>query len=182
MEEVRRLRIQERVKGGDKSVAEELKSDLFSSLLPFLPKLTETSLPTYYGFYGAAVLGIILFGGLVSPILELHLGLGGQTYYDFIKSLHLPRQLAAVDPIVASFCGGAVGVLSALLLVEFTNFDAQQRNRCSYCQGAGYLECGSCAGSGCSECSFTGKVMCTACLCTGKSMATEHDVRADPFD
>ena len=24
--------------------------------------------------------------------------------------------------------------------------------------------------------------MCTACLCTGKSLATEHDVRADPYE
>ena len=182
MEEVRRLRIQERVKGGDTSVEEDLKSDLFSSLLPFLPKLTEESLNTYYGFYGLAVMGIIFFGGLVAPILEVKLGLGGSSYTDFIQSLHLPGQLAGVDPIVASFCGGAVGVLSALLLVEFSNFDAQQRNRCSYCQGTGYLECGTCAGSGCSECSFTGKVMCIGCLCTGKSLATEHDVRADPFD
>lgn len=32
--------------------------------------------------------------------------------------MHLPAQLAEVDPIVASFCGGAVGVVSALLVVE----------------------------------------------------------------
>lgn len=37
---------------------------------------------------------------------------------DFIHSLHLPEQLAEVDPIVASFCGGAVGAVSALLVVE----------------------------------------------------------------
>ena len=32
--------------------------------------------------------------------------------------MHLPQQLAQVDPIVASFCGGAVGVLSTLMVVE----------------------------------------------------------------
>lgn len=32
--------------------------------------------------------------------------------------MHLPAQLAEVDPIVASFCGGAVGAISALLVVE----------------------------------------------------------------
>lgn len=37
---------------------------------------------------------------------------------DFIQGLHLPEQLAEVDPIVASFCGGAVGVVSALLVIE----------------------------------------------------------------
>ena len=47
--------------------------------------------------------------------------------------MHLPGQLAAVDPIVASFCGGAVGVLTTLLLVEVNNSDMQARNRCIYC-------------------------------------------------
>lgn len=42
----------------------------------------------------------------------------GTSYIDFIHSLHLPEQLAKVDPIVASFCGGAVGVVSALLVIE----------------------------------------------------------------
>jgi hypothetical protein len=42
----------------------------------------------------------------------------GSSYLDFIRGMHLPAQLAEVDPIVASFCGGAVGVVSALLLVE----------------------------------------------------------------
>jgi hypothetical protein len=42
----------------------------------------------------------------------------GTSYPDFIHSLHLPEQLAEVDPIVASFCGGAVGAVSALLVVE----------------------------------------------------------------
>jgi hypothetical protein len=37
--------------------------------------------------------------------------------------MHLPAQLAEVDPIVASFCGGAVGVVSALLVVEVRTLD-----------------------------------------------------------
>jgi nitrate/nitrite transporter NarK len=40
--------------------------------------------------------------------------------------MHLPAQLARVDPIVASFCGGAVGVVSALLVVEVGNVQRQQ--------------------------------------------------------
>merc|ERR1711976_182607 len=94
------------------------------------------------------MLSIILFGGLVAPILEVRLGLGGQSYADFINSIHLPGQLSQVDPIVASFCGGAVGVLTALLLVEVNNVKLQAKARCAYCEGTGYITCGSCYGSG----------------------------------
>lgn len=187
MEEVRRLRIQERMKGGDGSppvseqMAQEVQEDKFSSALPFLPELNEHTIDNYWKLYYAIVAAIILFGGVLAPILEVRLGLGGTTYQEFISSVHLPQQLAEVDPIVASFCGGAVGVLSALLLVEINNMKSQQASRCVYCTGSGYLECASCQGAGCSECNFTGKVMCTSCLCTGKKLATEHDVRADPF-
>jgi RecJ-like exonuclease len=101
--------------------------------------------------------------------------------------MHLPTQLAQVDPIVASFCGGGVGVLTALLIVEANNAKMQEKRRCLYCEGTGYLTCGACVGSGsedgstCSNCSGTGKVMCTSCLCTGKKLATEHDPRVDPW-
>lgn len=181
MEEVRRLRIQERLRGGERTAQDELDSDTFSSALPFIPQLREQTINRYYTYYFASVAAIILFGGLVAPILEVKLGLGGTSYSDFITTLHLPSQLGAVDPIVASFCGGAVGVLSALLIVEINAFTSQRSSRCIYCTGTGYLECATCQGSGCSMCSETGKVMCTACLCTGKSLATEHDVRAEPF-
>jgi hypothetical protein len=186
MEEVRRLRIQQRLKGGDPNlegseVWAKDNEDKFASVLPFLPELNEKTIERYLKAYYIIVTTIILFGGLIAPILEVRLGLGGTSYQEFIASLHLPSQLAEVDPIVASFCGGAVGVLSALLVVEVKNIQAQLASRCIYCSGSGYLECGSCQGSGCSECNFTGKVMCTSCLCTGKKLATEHDVRADPF-
>ena len=52
--------------------------------------------------------------------------------------MHLPGQLAAVDPIVASFCGGAVGVLSTLMIVEANNADQQAKRRCFYCQARGW--------------------------------------------
>ena len=48
--------------------------------------------------------------------------------------MHLPSQLAQVDPIVASFCGGAVGVLSTLLVVEVNNTKKQAAQRCVYCE------------------------------------------------
>ena len=49
----------------------------------------------------------------------------GTTYAEFIRSVGLPEQIAQVDPIVASFTGGAVGVLSTLLLVEVNNVKAR---------------------------------------------------------
>ena len=45
-----------------------------------------------------------------------------------------PHTCAQVDPIVASFCGGAVGVLSTLLVVEVNNKDRQAAQRCVYCE------------------------------------------------
>ncbi len=60
--------------------------------------------------------------------------LAGTTYSQFITGMHLPDQLAQVDPIVASFCGGAVGVLSTLLVVEVNNKDKQAAQRCVYCE------------------------------------------------
>lgn len=42
-----------------------------------------------------------------------------------------------VDPIVASFSGGAVGVISALMVVEVNNVKQQEHKRCKYCLGTG---------------------------------------------
>lgn len=42
-----------------------------------------------------------------------------------------------VDPIVASFSGGAVGVISALMLIEANNVKQQEKKRCKYCHGSG---------------------------------------------
>ncbi|PWZ21571.1 hypothetical protein Zm00014a_028148 [Zea mays] len=151
----------------------------------------------------SVISGIIIFGGLIAPVLELKLGLGGTSYEDFIRTLHLPLQLSQVDPIVASFSGGAVGVISALMLVEVRNVRQQEKKRCTYCHGTGYLPCARCSASGmllntkhfsllghnmwsmkgrCQNCSGAGKVMCPTCLCTGMAMASEHDPRIDPFD
>lgn len=54
-------------------------------------------------------------------------GPAGSSYPEFIQSMHLPAQLAEVDPIVASFCGGAVGVVSALLVVEVSGTATAKR-------------------------------------------------------
>ncbi|KAH0908808.1 hypothetical protein HID58_032129 [Brassica napus] len=180
MEEVRRLRIQQRIRNTELGIIdEEQEHELpnFPSFIPFLP-----------------------------PLLELKLGIGGTSYKDFIQSLHLPMQLSQVDPIVASFSGGAVGVISALMVVEVNNVKQQEHKRCKYCLGTGYLACARCSSTGslvisepvsaiaggnhsvstskterCSNCSGAGKVMCPTCLCTGMAMASEHDPRIDPF-
>ncbi|KAL3536085.1 hypothetical protein ACH5RR_004546 [Cinchona calisaya] len=210
MEEVRRLRIQQHIKS--KKVSDEIGEqenempDIPSSI-PFLPHVTPKSLKQLYLTSFSFVSGIIVFGGLLAPILELKLGLGGTSYEDFIRSLHLPMQLSQVDPIVASFSGGAVGVISALMLIEVNNVEQQEKKRCKYCHGSGYLACARCSASGtclklepistanapsrqlhgpttqrCQNCSGSGKVMCPTCLCTGMAMASEHDPRIDPFD
>ena len=44
-----------------------------------------------------------------------------------------------VDPIVASFSGGAVGVISSLMVVEVNNVKQQEQKRCIYCHGTGMV-------------------------------------------
>lgn len=200
MEEVRRLKIQQRVKKGEFSLSNgdefSIARENFKSALPFMPPVTEKTFKSYAAFFTATVSAIILFGGIIAPILEVKLGIGGQSYKEFIESIGLPEQLAEVDPIVASFCGGAVGVLSALFIVEANNISSHTTERCFYCRGSGYLSCGQCDGKGsinsidpinkknkrCQNCSGTSKVMCISCLCTGKQLATEHDPRLDPWN
>ncbi|CAL9166505.1 unnamed protein product [Musa hybrid cultivar] len=209
MEEVRRLRIQQRIKSAECSgdSCEDNEMPDIPSTIPFLPHMTPKTLRQLYLTSFSFAFGIIVFGGLLAPTLELKLGLGGTSYEDFIRNMHLPLQLSQVDPIVASFSGGAVGVISALMLLEANNVEQQEKKRCKYCHGTGYLVCARCSASGvflsiepnsipdgcnspfqppsiqrCTNCSGTGKVMCPTCLCTGMAMASEHDPRIDPFD
>ncbi|XP_078441402.1 protein ORANGE-LIKE, chloroplastic-like [Wolffia australiana] len=210
MEEVRRLRVQQRIKSVDLDEMdnEEIEMPDIPSTIPFVPRLTTKTLKQLYLTAFSTISGIIVFGGLLAPTLELKLGIGGTSYEDFIRSLHLPLQLSQVDPIVASFSGGAVGVISALMLIEVNNVEQQEKKRCKYCNGTGYLTCARCSGGGtcltiepiaingdsaklplrvpttrrCLNCSGSGKVMCPTCLCTGMIMASEHDPRIEPFD
>ncbi|KAK6121908.1 hypothetical protein DH2020_044350 [Rehmannia glutinosa] len=203
-------KIQQRIKNTELGIVkEEQENELpnFPSFIPFLPPLNSSNLKQYYATCFSLIAGIMLFGGLLAPTLELKLGLGGTSYADFIHSMHLPDQLSQVDPIVASFSGGAVGVISALMVVEINNVKLQEHKRCKYCLGTGYLACARCSSTGslvlidpvstsnngnrplsppkaerCSNCSGSGKVMCPTCLCTGMAMASEHDPRFDPFD
>lgn len=153
LEEIRRLRIQQEIKSAEEEVlrlglADEEEMPEYPSSIPFLPPITSDTLRQYYVMFGFLVAALIAFGGLVAPILKLKLGIGGTSYSDFISSLHLPQQLSDVDPIVASFTGGSVGVLSALLLVEVNNVKQHQHQTCMYCHGSGYLTCARCAGEG----------------------------------
>ncbi|XP_068328951.1 protein ORANGE-ORANGE, chloroplastic-like isoform X1 [Pyrus communis] len=118
MEEVRRLRIRQRIKRaelGEVNEDQENELPIFPSFIPFLPPLSSDNLKLYYAFCYSIIAGFILFGGLIAPSLELKLVIGGTSYKDFIANMHLPLQLSQLDPIVASFSGGAVGVISALM-------------------------------------------------------------------
>ncbi|KAH7512191.1 hypothetical protein FEM48_Zijuj12G0064200 [Ziziphus jujuba var. spinosa] len=152
MEEVRRLRIQQRLKGIKviDEAGEEDPNEMpdIPSSIPFLNHMTPRELKKLYLTSLSFVSGIIVFGGLIAPTLELKLGLGGTSYEDFIRNMHLPMQLSQVDPIVASFSGGAVGVISALMIIEANNVEQQEKKRCKYCLGTGYLACARCSASG----------------------------------
>lgn len=207
LEEIRRLRIQQRIKSFEENSSEEdNEMPEFTSFIPFLPPLTSETLRQYYATCFLLMSGIIVFGGLIAPMLELKLGPGGTSYKDFIQTAHLPLQLSEVDPIVASFSGGAVGVISSLIVVEINNVKQQEQKTCKYCHGTGYLACARCSATGsstssivhgthqfiqqsslasterCPNCSGTAKVMCPTCLCTGMAMANENNPRIDPFD
>ncbi|OEL12798.1 hypothetical protein BAE44_0026182 [Dichanthelium oligosanthes] len=139
MEEVRRLRVQQRIRTAESKGASSEENEMpeIPSTIPFMPDASPKTMKQLYMTSFSVISGIIIFGGLIAPVLELKLGLGGTSYEDFIRTLHLPLQLSQVDPIVASFSGGAVGVISALMLVEVRNVRQQEKKRCTYCHGTG---------------------------------------------
>ena len=65
MEEVRRLRIQERLKRGELNEGDEidLATQEFSSAIPYFPPIKDETLDKYKIFYAIAVGGLIIFGG-----------------------------------------------------------------------------------------------------------------------
>lgn len=65
--------------GGDASPELEVEEkEQYLSALPFLPPLTDKTLNTYYTVYGFFFLGVIVFGALLAPLLELRMGVGGE--------------------------------------------------------------------------------------------------------
>ncbi|PNT69158.1 hypothetical protein BRADI_3g50330v3 [Brachypodium distachyon] len=96
MEEIRRLRIQQRIKNAELGISvEEHEGELpdFPSFIPFLPPLSAANLKVYYATCFTLIATIMVFGGFLAPILELKLGIGGTSYADFIRNVHLPMQL-----------------------------------------------------------------------------------------
>ncbi len=49
----------------------------YPSSIPFFPPITEKTIKLYTRLYAVTVAGIIAFGGLVAPVLEVKLGVGG---------------------------------------------------------------------------------------------------------
>ena len=65
------------LQGSGPTHEEEIQEERYPSAVPFLPPLSASTVKYYYQFYAFAVGTIILFGGLLSPALEVNLGLGG---------------------------------------------------------------------------------------------------------
>ncbi|GFQ05009.1 hypothetical protein PHJA_002645000 [Phtheirospermum japonicum] len=102
MEELRRLRVQQRIKIMEFIPDEENEMPEIPSSTSFLPHVTSKSVNQLYITSFIFITGTIIFGGLVAPILELKLGLGGTSYEDFIRNMHLPMQLRYV-PFLRKF-------------------------------------------------------------------------------
>lgn len=68
------------VQGSGPSKEEELTAERYPSAIPFLPAMSASTVKYYYQFYAFAVGTIILFGGLLSPVLEVNMGLGGRFF------------------------------------------------------------------------------------------------------
>jgi hypothetical protein len=76
--QVRRLRIQQRMKSEEKGATafddnEEMLE--YTSSIPLLPPLTAATLQQYFASCLSLVAGIILFGGLIAPIVRLFIDL-----------------------------------------------------------------------------------------------------------
>lgn len=54
-----------------------LLQEEYPSSIPFFPPITEKTIKLYTRLYAVTVAGIIAFGGLVAPVLEVKLGVGG---------------------------------------------------------------------------------------------------------
>eukprot|EP00306_Pavlova_sp_CCMP459_P020577 CAMPEP_0185550226 /NCGR_PEP_ID=MMETSP1381-20130426/19817_1 /TAXON_ID=298111 /ORGANISM="Pavlova sp., Strain CCMP459" /LENGTH=221 /DNA_ID=CAMNT_0028162999 /DNA_START=38 /DNA_END=704 /DNA_ORIENTATION=- len=90
--------------------------------------------------------------------------------------------LRILDPDLAAFVGGAVGVIGTLESIQARRRAVRERLTCVYCDGQGTLACGVCYGSGvtsdgqpCPNCSGTGKVSCVSCQGSGNSVLLAED-------
>lgn len=98
------------LQGSGPTYEEEVQEERYPSAVPFLPPLSASTVKYYYQFYAVAVGTIILFGGLLSPALEVNLGLGGTLC-----------MLCWLHPSAAFACLHKRYALHALLHVPFCN-------------------------------------------------------------
>lgn len=90
--------------------------------------------------------------------------------------------LRILDPDLAAFVGGAVGVIGTVESIMARRRAVRDRLTCVYCDGSGSLGCGVCFGTGigsdglpCGACSGTGKVDCVSCQGSGNSVLLAED-------
>ena len=65
------------LQGGERTKQEELAEEQYQAVVPLLPARTDASMKEYWRFYLTSVSAIIIFGGLLAPVLEVKMGLGG---------------------------------------------------------------------------------------------------------
>lgn len=83
------------------------------------------------------VLWFVCFINSWLPLAETFLLMIADLHDQYLITLRLLHECSQVDPIVASFSGGAVGVISVLMLIEVNNVEQQEKKRCKYCHGTG---------------------------------------------
>lgn len=79
----------------------EIEQQKYLSALPFLPAITEKTLKTYYTFYAAFFGAVILFGGLLAPLLEVKIGLGGKPGVIWVTDLFCQQQISMTCSMAA---------------------------------------------------------------------------------
>ena len=70
-------RVSAYLQGGERTKQEELAEEQYQAVVPLLPARTDASMKEYWRFYLTSVSAIIIFGGLLAPVLEVKMGLGG---------------------------------------------------------------------------------------------------------
>jgi hypothetical protein len=90
--------------------------------------------------------------------------------------------LRILDPNLAAFVGGAVGVIGTVESIMARRRAVRERLTCVYCDGAGTLTCGYCLGAArdaqgapCANCNGLGKVACVSCQGSGNSVLLAED-------
>ncbi|KAJ1631808.1 hypothetical protein T492DRAFT_993112 [Pavlovales sp. CCMP2436] len=125
-----------------------------------------------------------------APSAMLDLPNVGVVYADFRQALEDAGAtvvfergaLRILDPDLAAFVGGTVGVVGTVQSILTRRRAVRERLTCVYCDGAGMLMCGVCVGSGrsaagtpCPNCKGSGHVACVSCQGSGNSVLLASD-------